>query len=235
MHKPAKPPSKTLNDLELYFYHNQKKVIHKWAHYFEIYDRFFQKFKDNDVNFLEIGVDSGGSLQMWSNYFSEDSKICGIDINPLSYYKEKNIEVHIGSQDNTCFLNSVVQKYEFFDIILDDAYHQCPQQIISFEFLFPFLKDGGFYLCEDTHTSYMEQYGGSARSVGGFVEYAKNLIDQIHFEFNKKILTTNIAKSIHSINFFNSMVVIEKKEFKNSIWMSTGRENKPSKKNIKMI
>jgi len=35
------------------------KLIHKWDHYFEIYDRHFNKYIEKDVVVLEIGVSQG--------------------------------------------------------------------------------------------------------------------------------------------------------------------------------
>lgn len=35
-----------MNDLEKYFKHNNKRHITKWSHYFEVYDRYFNRFRD---------------------------------------------------------------------------------------------------------------------------------------------------------------------------------------------
>jgi hypothetical protein len=53
------------NDLLKYFENNPGNLIHKWMHYFEIYDRHFSRFRNKDVHIVEIGVFQGGSLQMW--------------------------------------------------------------------------------------------------------------------------------------------------------------------------
>jgi len=71
-----------MNDLEKYFTENTGRLIHKWKHYFEIYDRHFSRFRDTEVHVVEFGVSQGGSLQMWKQYFGPNSKIFGIDINP---------------------------------------------------------------------------------------------------------------------------------------------------------
>ena len=39
--------------------------IHEWDHYLPVYDRHFAKFRGTEVHILEIGVFSGGSLEMW--------------------------------------------------------------------------------------------------------------------------------------------------------------------------
>ncbi len=54
--------------------------IWKWDHYFDVYHRHFGKFVGRDVNVLEIGVYSGGSLEMWKAYFGPRCRIYGVDI-----------------------------------------------------------------------------------------------------------------------------------------------------------
>src|SRR6056297_2859865 len=66
----TEPPEHSgMNDLEQFFWSNSGPVIHKWLHYFDIYDRYFSAFRGTPVRFLEIGVSKGGSLDMWRNYF----------------------------------------------------------------------------------------------------------------------------------------------------------------------
>ena len=79
-----------MNELINYFNSNQSNLIHKWAHYFEIYDSYFSKFKNKAIYFVEIGVFDGGSLQMWKKYFGPQANIIGVDINPLSKTLEDN-------------------------------------------------------------------------------------------------------------------------------------------------
>src|SRR5690348_8554452 len=56
--------------------------IWKWEHYFEIYHRHLPKFVGLGPNVFEIGIYSGGSLEMWRSYFGEESRIYGVDIEP---------------------------------------------------------------------------------------------------------------------------------------------------------
>ena len=50
------------------FLTNQERLIHKWKHYFPVYERHFEKFVNTDLIFIEIGCGEGGSLQMWKRY-----------------------------------------------------------------------------------------------------------------------------------------------------------------------
>ena len=53
-----------MNPLERYFRRNHGRLIHKWVHYFDIYDRHFSRFRGRPIVVLEFGVFHGGSLQM---------------------------------------------------------------------------------------------------------------------------------------------------------------------------
>lgn len=55
----------------------------KLAHYLSIYSDLFARFLNKPVKMLEIGVQHGGSLRLWQNYFGADLlQWTGIDINP---------------------------------------------------------------------------------------------------------------------------------------------------------
>ncbi|MBC7874794.1 MAG: class I SAM-dependent methyltransferase, partial [Ferruginibacter sp.] len=58
------------------------RLVHKWDHYFDVYERYFTVYRDSPVNILEIGISHGGSLQMWRKYFGEHANIFAVDINP---------------------------------------------------------------------------------------------------------------------------------------------------------
>ena len=50
--------------------------LQKWDRYLDVYHRHFAKFRGTAANILEIGVQSGGSLLMWREYFGP-SIFCG--------------------------------------------------------------------------------------------------------------------------------------------------------------
>ena len=203
-----------MNDLEKYFRQNNKRLIDKWIHYFDVYDKHFSRYRNQDVVILEIGISQGGSLQMWKNYFGDKAKIYGIDINPnCKELEEENIKIFIGSQSDRRFLKEVKNQIPAIDILIDDGGHTMDQQIITFEELFGSIRNDGIYLCEDVHTSYWVKYGGGYHRKGTFIEYSKNLVDLLnayHSEQNS-LKVNEFTKSADSIHFYDSIVVIEKK------------------------
>ncbi|MBY0537557.1 MAG: class I SAM-dependent methyltransferase [Chitinophagaceae bacterium] len=204
-----------MNDLELYFRNNDKRLIHKWAHYFEIYERHFAKYRNKPITILEIGVFQGGSLQMWKSYFGHSAQIFGVDIEPrCKEFEEDNIQIFIGSQSDPQFLESLKTKIPKVDILIDDGGHTMLQQITTFNHLFEHIKDDGVYLIEDLHTSYWIDYGGGHKRPGTFIEFSKQFIDQLnafHSQENS-LKVTKFSENVSSIHYYDSVMVIEKKK-----------------------
>lgn len=204
-----------MNELEIYFENNQERLMHKYQHYFDVYDRYFNAYKNKKVTIVEIGISHGGSLQMWKRYFGKNATIWGIDIDPrCKSLEEENIHVLIGSQEDPDFLQSAIEKIGPIDILIDDGGHTQNQQQISFEILFDAINSNGIYLCEDTHTSYWNTYGGGHKRKGSFTEYAKNLIDQINAYHSEQssLKVNSFTKTANTIHFYDSIIVIEKME-----------------------
>lgn len=200
-----------MNDLEKFFWQESDRYIHKWSHYFYYYDKYFAKYRNRPIKVLEIGVFEGGSLQMWRNYFGNESLIVGMDINrDCINYIEDGIDIFIGDQGSLYDLRKLVEKYGKFDIIIDDGSHQYVDQITSFEYLFDFINESGIYLVEDTHTSYFEVYQTGKET---FIEYSKKIVDEIngyHTKNGEKI--SKLTTILSGIYFHDSLVFFEKHE-----------------------
>src|SRR4051794_13318262 len=65
---------------DLYAAHHGK-VSDKWSLYLATYQRRFAPYQSKSVRFLEIGVQNGGSLAIWAQYFKSAIAIIGCDIN----------------------------------------------------------------------------------------------------------------------------------------------------------
>jgi hypothetical protein len=167
--------------LRRYFERNDGRLIDKWLHYFDIYERHFEPFRRTDVRLLEIGVSHGGSLQMWRRYLGRRATIVGIDIEPrVADLAEPGIDVHVGSQSDPDFLADLVERYGGFDIIIDDGSHWYRDQSVSLDVLWPALSEGGVYLVEDVHTSYLPTYEGGRGVADTFIGVVKERIDDLH-------------------------------------------------------
>mmetsp|Transcript_89430 Transcript_89430/g.255380 ORF Transcript_89430/g.255380 Transcript_89430/m.255380 type:complete len:236 (-) Transcript_89430:4-711(-) len=180
--------------------HNSGPQALKWMHYFDAYHRHFEPVKNararanaeaqasaeakangapterptdsvqRPLRMLEVGVNAGGSIGMWRDYFGDDFEYHGIDINPecARFHKpHANEHLHIGSQLNRTFLREVVAAYGPFDIVLDDGGHHVDMQVVTFEEVWPAVVPGGVFMVEDSFSSYTRKFGGYRQSRGG--------------------------------------------------------------------
>ena len=203
-----------MSQFQDFFENNTGNCIHKWIHYFDIYDFWFKKFKNKPVVILEIGVYQGGSLNMWRDYFGKEAHIYAIDINPLcKQFEAENTQIFIGSQKDREFLKFLKTKIPKIDILIDDGGHTMSQQIVSFEELYDHIQDDGIYLCEDLHTSYRPAYEGGYKNKNSFIEYSKNFIDYINaWHVNKSELPVNdFTRKTYALHYYDSVLVIEKR------------------------
>lgn len=216
------------NPLTQYFLANEGRLIHKWMHYFDIYHRHFERFRERPVTVVEFGVYHGGSLQMWKHYFGAGARIVGVDINPAcKALEEEQIEIVIGDQEDRAFLAGLRERIGPADIVIDDGGHTMAQQIATFEEMFPAVRNGGVYLVEDLHTSYWEEYGGGYRAEGTFIEYAKDLVDQLHAWHRREepAPVTAYTRQIRGMHFYDSVVVLDKDVVGPPDVQKTGKES----------
>lgn len=199
-------------DLWRDFLTNQGKVIHKWEHYFPIYERHFAPWRDRTMTFLEIGVDRGGSLQMWRRYFGPLATVVGIDIDPkCRAHEQDGVFVRIGDQSDPKFLASVAEEFGAPDVVLDDGSHQMAHIEATFDFLYPRLPKNGVYMVEDLHTAYWPKYGGSLGDPRTFINIAKSLVDKLNADHTEgAIIPDAFTRDTFAIAFYDSMVVFEK-------------------------
>ena len=201
-------------DLMKFFLFEEHRCIDKWVNYFPIYEQWFAPYRGKEIVFVEVGVQNGGSIQMWRNYFGKDAKIVGVDIDARCKQFEdadENIFVEIGSQDDENFWRTFKEKYPRVDILLDDGGHQYNQQITTFHEMFPHIKDGGLYMCEDCHTSYLTAYGGGMRKPNTFIEFMKAIIDEINSAYTLNAFkATYNTRNLRGLHFYDSIIVAEK-------------------------
>ena len=206
-----------------------EKGCSKWSGYFDVYEKHLSKFVGKAPRILEIGVLNGGSIELWQKYFGEGTTIVAVDIdeNCKRHQYEGKVEIVIGDQGDENFWNDLLSKQDKFDIVIDDGSHIMDHQIVTMNKVFPHVKEGGVFICEDTHTSYWSQWGGSFRGPNTFLEHSKRVTDTInqqHFyapayqmhstgtPLSVEALTT--YNNLYSVTFYNSMVVMEKENLK---------------------
>lgn len=220
----------TKKTLEQLYAEHAGKVSDKWSSYLAEYDRILNEYRDRSVSVLEIGVQNGGSLEIWSKYFPHAVKLVGCDIDPrcagLSY-EDSRIAVVVGDANSDALQTSVLEHVPVFDVIIDDGSHRSSDIVKSFARYFPHLTDGGVFVAEDLHCSYWQEFEGGLFDPFSSVTFFKRLADVVNHEhWGIEKTCTDIfdgicsrhgfqidgeaIRHVHSVEFLNSMCVIRK-------------------------
>jgi cephalosporin hydroxylase len=218
--------SRPTRGLRWYFDHNDGRLIHKWLHYFPIYEQYLAPFRGRSVTMLEIGVSHGGSLQMWRHHLGRRARIVGIDIEPrVAELVERGIDVIVGDQSDPEFLASLVERYGGFDIVLDDGGHFPRHQIASITHLWPHLNEGGVYIVEDLHTSYWPEYGAGRGRDDTFIAWLHERIDDMHaFHSREPAFQVNDwTRTLDALHVFDSVAVLQKRNRDRPVHRKSGR------------
>jgi hypothetical protein len=194
------------------FFHSRVtgKGIWKWTHYFEAYHRHFQSFIGKDVHVLEVGVYSGGSLEMWREYFGPKCHLYGIDIREeCKALEDESTKIFIGDQASHAFWANFRREVPKLDILIDDGGHQPEQQIVTLEEMLPHLRPGGVYVCEDIQ--------GELNKFGAYVRGLSSNLDQCVQTIKPGVqkhlasVAASFQAEIGSVHFYPYMSVIEKR------------------------
>jgi hypothetical protein len=173
-----------------------------------VYEEYFEPLRLADLVLIEIGVLGGASLRMWREYFPR-AQIFGIDVNPeAEAHADDRITVLIGSQSDTLFLDTVLERTGRPDIVLDDGSHYARDQITTLLHLWPHVRPGGTYVVEDLHTSYMPAYNMRWREPGTAMEFLKGIADDVNGAWHDRPV---ILRDIYSLAFFQELCVLRKR------------------------
>jgi hypothetical protein len=216
--------------LKQVFLNHTEKVSDKWTLYINEWDRIFSPYRDLPIDLFEIGIQNGGSLEIWAKYFTNAKNIIGCDIDEkcreLSF-TDPRIEFYVGDANINEIQEKVLESAPKYDIIIDDGSHRSSDVIRSFCRYYPYLKYDGIYVIEDLHTSYWEEFEGSLFNPGSSMSFLKHIVDIVnheHWRNNEsreeflsefsKILQISFSEadllSIHSIEFLNSLCILKK-------------------------
>ena len=97
--------------------------------YLPLYDKLLLSKKVTAKNVLEVGIDLGGSIKLWSDYFT-NANVYGLDIIDVNEVwdgikHKENIILHTSTDayDNDFFTSNFLNKNIKFDFMLDDGPH----------------------------------------------------------------------------------------------------------------
>lgn len=174
----------------------------KPKHFLAEYKRLFEEFKDKKGKILEIGIQKGGSLELWEDWLP-GFQVIGVDILDCKEFDTERIKTIQCDQTDPKILD-----YAPFDIIIDDGGHTMKQQQESFKMLYPHLNKGGLYIIEDLNTSYWDEFYDQDLKTTDFL---KGLVDDVNREAylsSRCHLDKREFYDITSISFYKYLCVI---------------------------
>ncbi len=201
----------------------------KWESYLSVYDDILERKKAHCLDFLEIGVNNGGSVEVFAKYFNQANSITGVDINPSCskiLFTDSRIQIVIGNSNTKETRELLAKRAESYDIILDDGSHQSEDIINTFINLVGLVSPGGTYIIEDLCCSYWQEFGGGVNTQTSAIGFLKKLVDIVNFEhWNSNYLVEEYLSdcgiasvsneslerisTIRSVSFYNSICVID--------------------------
>ena len=177
-------------DFLLNYYGSDKANIFKHTNarghgYSIFYNDKLKELKNKKIYILEIGSFSGASAAAFIKYFP-NSKVFCFDVNISNFtYKSKNIHVYgLNINNKKKVVKKIHQifkenKFEKFDLIIDDGSHYLSDILFSVSTFFKYLKEKGLFIIEDfKHPNYYN-YNRDVDDI---------LIDDLLDKLKKKIL-----------------------------------------------
>lgn len=162
--------------------HTEGRGIWKWSNALAVYQHHFGALAGHQVDFAEVGVQSGGSLLMWKSVFGPGCHVFGLDINPQCLsFQDATTTITIGDQGDPNMWNGFfTNTCHSLDVLIDDGGHEPQQMLTTLTQVFPRLNSGGSIAIEDIHgISYVQSFFAPAAT---FIaqESAKGQVDSVH-------------------------------------------------------
>ena len=147
------------------------------------YEQQFFKYKNKKINFLEIGIRSGGSMKLWSEYFTNAKSIIGIDVDEsviVNQFKDiEKVTYYFGD----AYTKETVNKVPTLDIFLDDGPHTLESQLDAIKYYLPKVKSGGLFLIEDVQEeSWFDNLEEEVNKIDGKKQYTIERVDLRHMK-----------------------------------------------------
>ena len=224
-------PESSKNLLSIYETYDGPNKFDHWKEYARKYEYNLAPIlrdlsPEKTFRMLEIGVQSGGSVEIWKSYFSRPFYYVGMDIDERCKRSEdvnQNIFIEIGSQMVPKDLLQVCKKHGPFHFIVDDGGHTFEMMKTALKTLFvsaECMEESSLYVIEDMHTMVFKEY---SRKPTDIPSIAGELFRKMHYywyehqskgigawevEFRKDKEWTD---RISSITLYDSMMFIRHK------------------------
>ena len=128
--------------------------------YTAVYELLFSPLRNKTINMLEIGIQDGDSVKVFTEYFN-DVNYYGIDNVEEKIVNSCNLNIpktqfHLASVEGQELPEMMKKINKQFDIILDDSSHLIEHEINIIQSCAKYLKPGGIFIIEDLERNWEE-------------------------------------------------------------------------------
>ena len=120
--------------------------------YIPLYQKLLEGKKETAKNVLEVGIHDGGSIKLWSEFFT-NATIYGLDIEEDIWCEiiKENIELYTSydAYDEITFKLNFLCKGIKFDFLLDDGPHTLESMLMFIKLYSQIMTDDGILIIED--------------------------------------------------------------------------------------
>jgi cephalosporin hydroxylase len=139
--------------------------------YLPLYQSLLEEKKYTALNILEIGIQNGGSIKLWSDFFI-NANVYGIDIMDIAHVSDElknnnKIKLYTSTNAydidffNTQLLNTNIK----FDFLLDDGPHTLESMILFIQLYSQIMTEDGILMIEDVQSM-------------GWIDILKNVVPE---------------------------------------------------------
>jgi hypothetical protein len=214
------PLQKSFNRFERWYdEHRTGKGVWKWTQYFPAYERHLGKFIDRswageEVHMAELGIFSGGSLEMWQAVFGPGLRLWGLDIALVTKQYEQDdksgrTKIFNLDQTNPESWNAFKKEVPKLDILIDDGLHLFTGQKGALDNILSHIQPGGVFMTEDISDG---RRPGAKASKDDGPEYEKKYLDYsfsatrpLHYE------RSTIQNTVDGVHYYPYLLVVEKR------------------------
>ena len=137
---------------------NSRTDKNTWHSYLPLYQNLLISKKETAKNILEVGICQGGSIKLWSDFFT-NAKVYGLDI-----IKDEDIWEGIKNKENIIihastdaynpyfFVDNFLNKNIKFDFMLDDGPHTLVSMLGFIKLYSNIMTDDGILIIEDVQS-----------------------------------------------------------------------------------
>lgn len=163
--------------------------------YLPLYEKLLRPRKDTAKNVLEIGVQRGGSIKLWHDYFP-NATVFGLDCIPISEVGDvvKNngrikLYTSVDAYNSTFIRNEFIVPSLKFDMVLDDGPHSLDSMKTFVNTYSRLLTDDGILILEDVQKW----------------SWIENLLNEVPSELKKFVHTYDLR---HIKNRYDDIVFV---------------------------